>query len=57
MAKRCVTLLLQKYVIGENNFVYLPVKISEGHIDSERNFLDLNGTSFNGLLVSASNGM
>ena len=57
MAKRCVTLLLQKYVIGENNFVYLPVKISEWHIDSERNFLDLNGTSFNGLLVSASNGM
>ena len=57
MAKRCVTLLLQKYVIGENNFVYLPVKISEGHIDSERNFLDLNGTCFNGLLASASNGM
>ncbi len=56
MAKRCVTLLLQKYVLGDNNFVYLPVKISEGHIDSERNFLDLNGTCFNGLLASASNG-
>ena len=56
MLDSCVVLLLRKYEVDDYNFLYLPFRVSEGRIDSEHNFRDLNGNTYFGLLDSSTKG-